>query len=336
MNIETIQATWNRIEHSTLGSRAVIASELTQFITPYGNPILTVDDRGLRHLLLPVSDSLTIREDKTSSGIHVLENRWGMEGRTQRVVDIVCLKMHLSAVFDLVILDIFEALKDELHNPDVVAYNTLSRWRELLEREIVPKLKEKSIVGLFGELIFLRKLAEKDPRAILLWRGPFGERYDFYSGKTAVEVKTTRQRKGKNLTINGHDQLDEPQNGNLYLCRFQVEIASSANETLYTVLDDLKSLGCDLRSLESALNHIGFTYNSRDLYEEYAFNVVQDDLYKVDTNFPRITNSSFKNDKLPSGIVAIEYSIDLTSQPPFPISNLERETLLEQLIGEIT
>lgn len=335
MDIEIIQATWRRIDMAS-STKGVIASELTLVETAYGYPLLTIDDQKFRHLLLPIPDDLQINEDKASSGIHILETKWGLNNQTQHVVDIVCLKPHLNAVFDLVILDIFKILKDNSLHPDRAAHRTLNRWRELLAREHKITLTASELIGLYGELWFLRELVKLNSNSLSLWRGPFGERFDFYSGKTAVEVKTTRQRKGKNLIIHGHDQLEEPPNGDLYLCRIQVEIAPNADETIHDIIADLQNLESDQYLLQRALAQLGFPAGSKEEYLDYAFNVLEVDVYLVNDKFPRITKTSFKNDNLPSGIVSLEYSIDLTSQPPFPISEEERENLITRLIGEIT
>lgn len=69
---------------------------------------------------------------------------------------------------------------------------TLSRWAALIRRKAL--LSENRQSGLFGELIFLRRIADGIgwARAAKCWQGPFSEEHDFTLPVTDVEVKTTR------------------------------------------------------------------------------------------------------------------------------------------------
>ena len=333
IELELLQAIWRILSHEDQAD--IPARELEQISLPYGSPLLTVDTENLRHLLIPISPDLAVSEDKKSGGIHVADAHWAVDEYNRRVVDIVCLKPHLNDIFNHVILDIFDTLADDNgYHPDRAARMTLERWRELLAADNQSNITISKLTGLYGELWFLREIIKQEPEGISLWRGPLGERFDFYNGHSAVEVKTTRQRKGKNLTINGHDQLQEPEDGDLYLLRLQVETGESAQESVTDVITAISNLGGSIRRLEQILFQAGLTRSELDSHHDIKFNTLTVDFYKVNDDFPRITSQSFKGNRLPSGISSIEYVINLDSRPPYPLSEDEINQLIKLLTGD--
>jgi hypothetical protein len=75
---------------------------------------------------------------------------------------------------------------------DQAIAETLQSWTALLRRRSL--LTEETQLGLLGELLFLRRLAEKQGwlNATEAWRGPDSEEHDFSLPRVDVEVKTTK------------------------------------------------------------------------------------------------------------------------------------------------
>src|SRR5690606_11956509 len=209
ITLEIIQRIWTLLPPPA-SDGTIEVRELELALSPYGNPLLTIDGAGQRHLLIQAPLNTKLVHDKRSSGVQLLITTWG-EGKDRRsYVDLVCLKPHLNGLFDLIIYDVLSELLQSRERPDRVCLLVLNRWRELLARDSVPTLDKNTIVGLFGELIVLRELARINPLAWRTWTGPDKGRFDFFGSGNALEVKTSLQRQGLVLSIHGHDQLDPP------------------------------------------------------------------------------------------------------------------------------
>ncbi|MDP9273871.1 MAG: PD-(D/E)XK motif protein [Chloroflexota bacterium] len=66
-------------------------------------------------------------------------------------------------------------------------------------------------------------------------------------------------------------------------------------------------------------------------YRSPRFEVRERRVYVVDDTFPRIVPSSFRQGSMPAGVMRLRYYIDLTNEPPAPISEQEVEDLLARL-----
>ena len=75
------------------------------------------------------------------------------------------------------------------------------------------------------------------------------------------------------------------------------------------MVDRLCSIGFDKNSIESQLTISGFE-NGRSIRNK-KYRIIEKRKYKINDNFPKITNESFKDNKFPKSIVKINYTIDL-------------------------
>ncbi len=334
ITLEIIQRIWQMIEPPSSATEKVEAQQLDVINTPMGHPLVTVDALHQRHLLIPIEQPLKVVEDKQSAGIHVVMSEWGYEGGQQQYVDVICLKPHLASLFDLVVFDILETLPEDAARPDRVCRKVLNHWRELLSRDV--KIPERStLLGVFGELWMLRELVKYDPRTLATWVGPKGARYDFYSGTKALEIKTSTQRKGRTILIHGHDQLDAPVSGDLYLTVLKVEETPVSGEAISELVQSLVELGCKHTDLLLLLANLGLTPDVIAKCDDMRLQVLERRIYRVDDRFPRITSLSFKGDGLPNGILSIAYEIDLSAEPPHPLTPDETAGLFQQFASEV-
>jgi len=217
ITLEIIQRVWQMLESPASGGGNIEAHELDIINTPAGHPLITKDGMSRRHLLIPIKSDVKVAEDKQSAGIHIEANEWGYEGERRRYVDVICLKSHLNGIFDMMLLDVLTVLPGDFEHPDRVCRRVLNQWREFLTREISQVPEKSKLIGIWGELWMLRQLTQRAPNAINVWTGPHGGRFDYYAGTTALEVKSSLQRKGTTVTIHGHEQLDLPNGGSLFL-----------------------------------------------------------------------------------------------------------------------
>ncbi|MDL1866945.1 PD-(D/E)XK motif protein [Betaproteobacteria bacterium PRO4] len=318
ITLEIIQRIWSLFPPPAPDG-TIEVRELDIAASHYGNPLLTIDGIGQRHLLIPAPRSTKPMHDKRSSGVQLLVTTWGEGENRSPYVDLICLKPHLNGLFDLIIYDVVSELLKSRETPDRVCLLVLNRWRELLARDTIPLPDRSTIVGLFGELIVLRDLARINPLALNNWTGPDKGRFDFFGHGNALEVKTSFQRQGIVLSIHGHDQLDPPLSGTLYLVVLQIEETPGGGESLSDVVNSLVSIGINQVDIYGKLARLGFFPETLTLIDDQRYGFVEKRIYLVNSEFPRITGSSFIDGTLPRGVISLSYQIDLSVPPPYPI-----------------
>ena len=78
----------------------------------------------------------------------------------------------------------------------------------------------------------------------------------------------------------------------------------------------LLSQGYDAEKLELTLENMGLERGANVRTRKYK--ALERRKYEIDSNFPRLTRESFKNDKIPEGITHIKYCVDLEGLPYVP------------------
>lgn len=177
------------------------------------------------------------------------------------------------------------------------------RWKDMLGNVS----SDKTAYDILGELLVLEKMLSsgKKPR----WSGCEYATHDVESDNFSVEVKSTVNRYGYEITISSIYQMNPVDSKPLYLSFIRFE-RSDLGRSVNDVVQNLKRLGFDAASLENALK-------KRDLEEgrvarNEKYKVLEWKQYPVDDSFPRITESSFKDNCLPQNIVRITYTVDLS------------------------
>jgi hypothetical protein len=237
----------------------------------------------------------------------------------------------LHALFSILVSEVLDLLKKDPSKPDQVCRQVLDRWRELLERETVGTIGIEKLVGLFGELWFLREMVQRNPSAVLYWTGPRGTRHDFSIGSLAVEVKSTLVRRGRFVEIHGHLQLEPPENGELYLGVLKLEQEAFSGENLSELVESIVRYGGDRYRLFQLLAAVDVRLLTLSEYKDIRFRLYESRIYKVNDAFPRITSNSFIDGVLPRGVISLAYQIDLSSEPPEPLNESAVVALLTEL-----
>ena len=185
----------------------------------------------------------------------------------------------------------------------VKRYNSWKKMFYNLKKDI---LSENEIMGLIGELLFLRKeMMKKYPEDIAVnsWSGCDKAHKDFSVENDWYEIKAT---KASSLTVRIHsiEQLDADTNGQLVV--FELEKMSetfdgySLNNVVRDVLNDVSPEVADI--LLEKLKSVGWEYN--DEYDKYVYRITSYTKYLVNDQFPRLKKSN-----MASSIVKVEYDI---------------------------
>ncbi|MDD6071616.1 MAG: PD-(D/E)XK motif protein [Clostridiales bacterium] len=174
------------------------------------------------------------------------------------------------------------------------------RWRELLGNTV----SEHQSYSVIGEMMAYEQLVKDgvEPE----WKGPEASSHDVECKDFSVEVKSTLKKSDAVITISSQHQLFSEKRLYLYFCRFE---KSNEGVSINDMVERLKTLGCDQFDMEKKLERLGLE-NGRSIRKE-KYKILEKRKYIVDENFPRIIKTSFKDDQFPSGIVKLQYDVDL-------------------------
>ena len=194
----------------------------------------------------------------------------------------------------------------------LLVLDDLHRWQEMLRRRRDKLLTRSEIIGLVGEMLFLRDVLEP-PLGILsslrCWNGPDGHEQDFVFGGTIFEIKTQIVTSDRRIRISSEDQLDAAQ-GRIMVCNqglAQFSVSDPTARTLNSLVTEISLLAknagekaCDL--LDIIL--LRASYEPRDEYDEEAWLLIDRALYDVRDDFPRIERRDLR-----PGVENVTYSI---------------------------
>jgi hypothetical protein len=216
----------------------------------------------------------------------------------------------------------------------VIVLDRLGRWQELLRRRYDQLLSANQIIGLTGELLFLRDhlLPTLGNIAINTWRGPFGDEQDFVIGDWIVEVKTQISTADQRFQVSSEAQLDTS-SGNILLLYQTIgasvesnPLSASLNSLVDEIKRELSSHDAALMSFELGLAEAG--YITRPEYDVSRYMLVRRVPYVVGDGFPRVTPAM-----LMPGVEKVRYQISIEACRSFEIG---MEKAMELLIGHRT
>lgn len=299
-----------------LPARSAVYAELAaEAAEGVGGVFLAVDHEGGRHLLLAVDGDVDPVSDEQSRGIRALTRELTVQGEPEsKFIDVRCTAGVGQDVFNLVATAIVEQIEQGGESADAVK-STLARWRRFWGTAPESGLSPEEVRGLFGELWFLSGwLLPTDLGQVTHWLGPTGARHDFQWPNLAIEAKATTSVRGHIHRINGLDQLEPPAEGRLYLFSLRLREETTASDSLVTLVEAITDRLTDnpdaLDAFETRLMQAGYSPAQTERYATTRFRTVNERLYEVTDEFPRLSSDSFVDD-LPDGIERVEYDINL-------------------------
>lgn len=307
---------WKRLEAATTAEATLTsryASDETDLL------IAGIDSQKRRHFLVElVPTDVDVRE-VTNRGIAVSVREWSLiDGPLKFYADIVCLEQGADEMFNVLGGELARRLSFGTESASQVVNRVLSKWQRFWSESSSSALSKEAQLGLVGELSFLSEwlfpqLSKLE--SVLRWRGPYGSRHDFEWSDGSVEVKTTASSRGPVHRIRSIEQLAPPENGNLMLLSIQVREEQGGAVTLPDLVtscfSELKDEPTALIRFEEALFAVGYFTAHESEYSKLRLRIRSQRLYKVTSEFPRLTIDNFKNG-MPSGIEEIVYEINLS------------------------
>ena len=192
--------------------------------------------------------------------------------------------------------------------------NRYNQWKKLFYG-VSSTLSEQEIMGLIGELYFLKKHAiplHGETDALKGWSGPEPTHKDFSYGDEWYEIKTINSFKSS-IYISSLEQLDSEREGNLIVVSLEKMSPSFDGIKINDFIKELmNSLVYESNKdvLQSKLKQVGYAFN--EVYDNFVYNFIKEDTYIVGDDFPRI-----RKNELPTGIIKVHYDIELSQIEKF-------------------
>lgn len=211
---------------------------------------------------------------------------------------------------------------------------TLRSWKKIWPS--MGRLSDALILGLFGELVFLRHLLAKLPPSLALasWQGPSARDHDFSIKSTAFEVKASKGNALK-VTISNLNQLDDAGLDALYLAYIRLRPSNDKPHSLQSLGEAIQASLADdpelTRQFTSKLGKAGWFRAPREQREGVSFRVIRTSLYPVTKAFPRILRPDLL--KLGRGVDLKHYTLNLGACPVQPFSDTQEAELWNTLSG---
>jgi hypothetical protein len=269
---------------------------------------LGADHEGHLVLLVPWSGNTAL--PRNSAGL-TIDRTWlapKPDADPSEWLVLTCRQPHLSGTF----LDLAAALIVEIRDHPGGASDRcirgFLRWRELFSPPS-GAVSDTVLTGLLGELVVLETLVGRyGPGAIDCWLGPDGGRHDFSIGDSHLEVKTSTANEMHTCTIHGLDQLSSLAGETLHLAALRFE-RSESGRSIAALIDGIRVRGVDPLDLRRLTHLLGVDTDAPECAT--AFALVEQRLFEVIGDFPRLIRSSLVGGELPAGVSAVRYSIDL-------------------------
>ena len=185
---------------------------------------------------------------------------------------------------------------------DLIAdpYVWWTRWKELVGNTN----RELRVYNVIAEMMVLLHKYRMDPTTE--WAATRMSSHDIECSDESCEVKSTVKRYGTEITISGQHQLEHKKRLFIYFCRLEESLEGISINGMKNKLVDA---GYDEGKLEIELEKQGFERGANIRNKKYK--ILEKRKYEVNDRFPRIVQTSFKEDKYPDYITHIEYTINL-------------------------
>lgn len=324
---------WNRLRDSSEGDGVLeIPSLSTSVESGYGLVRFALGPQGQPRLLVPCGPGVNLGAGPSNGKLTLTISKLLVEGKNVPFIDVMCLARSLDSAFAEISDEIVYRLSQG-ESPNLAVEGTISDFRSLLNDIEKKDISEHQILGLIGELLILRELASISASAVDVWRGPFEQRHDFRRKEKAIEVKTSARADSTLISISSIEQLAEPAGGSLTLAHVKAEQSEAGRLSVGRLAAEIVSLGADSSSLVRALAAMGCDEPDSTAWNRITFELEGMELYRVQNGFPRIISKQFPGGKLPDGIQAISYTVDLQAAKPFLLSGSEAEAVFKEMFS---
>lgn len=321
-------AIWTILDTEATTDQNGLHAVSTGLAVAAGEILAGVDAAANRHLLVPLLPGEAFAQDLTGSAVQL--HRITESGTTY--LSAVCLIRDLDDIFIQFARELSRELPQS-QSPAKDVVGAFALWKKLFADAMSQGgLTEPQQIGLLAELQLLERIVVLDPeRDLEVWTGPDRSQHDFRRGTHAVEVKATLAREGRRIGISSVEQLNSPPGVKLILVHTRFE-RDATGDSLPLAVDRVLALSVGSTAFEKLLLAAGYRQKHAPLYASHRYRTVDQRFYDVqDPAFPKIAPASFQGGVLPPGIENLSYTIDISNEPPFPLSQAAASEILSEI-----
>lgn len=202
------------------------------------------------------------------------------------------------------------------YNAIVVRFH---QWKKMFVSSKKDFLNESQIMGLIGELLFLRDQLSKRiglTEALRSWSGQELTHKDFSYGDTWTEVKTIR-RSSQAVHISSLEQLDSEHDGELTVYALEKMSTEYNGITLNKLIVDIRNLFLDSDDRDLFMSKVALQgYEYHNYYDDFVFELIYNKNFRVNIDFPKLIPGD-----VPEAILKATYDIDLNKITEFEIKD---------------
>jgi hypothetical protein len=202
-------------------------------------------------------------------------------------------------------------------------YNTIvvrfHQWKKMFISSKKDFLNEAQIMGLIGELLFMKEHLSKRiglTEALRAWSGQELTHKDYSYGDTWTEVKTIR-RSSQSIKISSLEQLDSEHDGELAVYALEKMSSEYKGITLNKLVIEIRNLFSDSEDKDLFMSKVALQgYEYHNYYDDFVYEKIYNKNFCVNQNFPRLTPGD-----VPEAIVKAVYEIDLNKITEFEVND---------------
>lgn len=202
------------------------------------------------------------------------------------------------------------------YNAIVVRFH---QWKKMFVSSKKDFLNESQIMGLIGELLFLKDQLSKRiglAEALRSWSGQELTHKDFSYGDTWTEVKTIR-RSSQAVHISSLEQLDSEHNGELAVYALEKMSTEYNGITLNKLIVDIRNLFTDSDDRDLFMSKVALQgYEYHNYYDDFVFELIYSKNFLVSADFPKLIPGDVHE-----AILKATYDIDLIKISDFEIKD---------------
>ena len=192
------------------------------------------------------------------------------------------------------------------------------QWKKMFVLSRNTFLTEPEIMGLIGEILFLKNILSKEiglSEALKSWSGQELTHKDFSCDNRWYEVKTIN-RGNPNVRISSLEQLDSEKEGELIVFSMEKMSAAYNGVTLNKLILETRQMFLSREESDDFLAKValqGYEYNN--YYDDFVFEISNVMRYAVGNEFPKLTSAN-----VPKAISKASYDISLSEIQSFIIN----------------
>lgn len=227
----------------------------------------------------------------------------------------------ISGLFYKFCADLIEQtrdIKDESDGYQSIV-NRFYQWKKLFVSSKAAFLTEPAIMGLIGEILFLRgNLADRIgiSNALRSWSGQELTHKDFSYNNMWFEAKAI-SRGAQSVKISSLEQLESENEGELVVHALEKMSTAYNGITLNKLVFETRELFSSTDEQDLFMSKVALQgYEYHNYYDDFVYEISSFTRYRVGEGFPRLTQKS-----VPAAITKATYEISLVEIMPYMINN---------------